>query len=52
MPARDTCNICNKSVSCRNVIECSLCVTKIHLKCDNFNIIDAKIMKNSGLDRF
>ena len=52
MPARDTCNTCNKSVSCTNIIECSLCVTKIYLKCDNFNIIDAKIIKNSGLDRF
>ena len=26
-----TCNTCNKSVSCRNLIKCSLCLTKRHL---------------------
>ena len=29
------CNTCNKSVSCRNLIECSLHLTTVHLKCNN-----------------
>ena len=46
------CNTCNKSVSCRNLIECSLCLTMVHLKCNNLNVVDAEIIKNTGSDRF
>ena len=46
------CNTCNKSVICRNLIECSLCLTMVHLKCNNLNVVDAEIIKNTGSDRF
>ena len=52
MSAKVTCNTCNKSVSCRNLIECSLCLTMVHLKCNNLNVVDAEIIKNTGSDRF
>ena len=39
-------NKCNKSVSCRNLMECSLCLTKIHLKCSNLNVVDTELLKN------
>ena len=45
-------NTCNKSVSCRTLIECSLCLTMVHLKCNNLNVVDAEIIKNTGSDRF
>ena len=45
-------NTGNKSVSCRNLIECSLCLTVVHLKCNNFKVVDAEIIKNTGSDRF
>ena len=44
--------ICNKSVRCRNSIECSLCLTMVHLKCNNLNVADSEIIKNTGSDRF
>ena len=52
MLAKVICNTCNKSVSCRNLIECSLCLTMVHLKCNNLNVVDAEIIKNTGSDRF
>ena len=45
-------NTCNKSVSCRNLIECSLYLTIVHLKCNNLNVVDEEITKNTGSDRF
>ena len=52
MSAKVICNTCSKSVSCRNLVECSLCLTMIHLKCNNFNVVDAEIIKNTGSDSF
>ena len=39
------CNTCNKSVSFRNSIECSLCLTQTHLKCNNLNVVDGQLKK-------
>ena len=47
-----TYDTCNKSVSCRNLIECSICFTMVHLKCNNLNFVDAEIMENTSTDRF
>ena len=52
MSAKVLCNTCNKSVSCRNLIEWSFCLTIVHLKCNNLNVVDAEIIKNTGSDRF
>ena len=52
MFAKVICNTCSKSVSCRNLIECSLCLAMVHLKCNNLNIVDAEIIQNTGSDRF
>ena len=52
MSSKVICNTCSKSVSCRNLIECSLCLTMVHLKCNNFNVVDAEITKNTGSDSF
>ena len=52
MLAKVICNTCNKSVSCRNLIECSLYLTMVHLKCNNLNAVDAEIIKNTGSNRF
>ena len=52
MSPKVICNTCNKSVSSRNLIECSLCLTVVHLKCNNFKVVDAEIIKNTGSDRF
>ena len=52
MSARVNCNTRNKLVSCRKLIEFSLCLTMVHLKCNNLNVLDAEILKNTGLDRF
>ena len=52
MSAKVACNTCNKSVSCRNLIEYSICLTMVHLKCNNLNVVDAKTIKNTGSDRF
>ena len=52
MSTKVTCNTCNKSVSCRNLIECLLCFTVVHLKCNNLNFVEAEIIKNTGSDRF
>ena len=52
MSAKFICNTCNKPVSCRNLIECSLCLTMVHLKCNNLNVDDAKTMANTGSDRY
>ena len=50
--AKVICNTCNKSVSCRNLVECSLCLTVVHLKCNNLKVVDAEIIKNTVSDRF
>ena len=52
MSAEVICNTCNKSVSCRNLTGCSLCLTMVHLKCNNLNVVDAEIIKNTGSDIF
>ena len=52
MSSKVICNTCSKSVSCRNLIECSLCLAMVHLKCNNFNVVDAEITKNTGSDSF
>ena len=52
MSAKVFCNTCNKSVRCRNLIECSLCLTMVHFKCNNLNIVDAEIIKHTSPDRF
>ena len=52
MSAKVTCNTCNKSVSCRNLIKCSLCLPMVHLKCNNLNEVDVEIIKSTGSDRF
>ena len=52
MSTKVICKTCNKSVSCKNLIECLLCLTMVHLKCNNLNVVDAEIIKNTGLDRF
>ena len=52
MSAKVICNTCNKSFRYRNLIECSLCLTMFHLKCNNLNVVDAEIIKNTGSDRF
>ena len=44
--------ICFDSKSNRNLIECSLCLTMVHLKCNNLNAVDAEIIKNTDSDRF
>ena len=41
MSTKVTCNICNKPVSCRNLIKCSLCITMVHFKYNNLNVADA-----------
>ena len=51
MSPKVICNTCNKSVSSRNLIECSLCLTVVHLKCNNLDIVDAEIIKNTVSDR-
>ena len=52
MLAKVICNTCNKSVSCRNLIECSLRLTMVHLKCNNLSVVDVEIIKDTGSDRF
>ena len=52
MSSKIICNTCNKSVSCRNLVECSLRLPMIHLKCNNLNVVGAAIIKNTGSDRF
>ena len=52
MSTKVICNKCNKSVGCRNLIGCSLCLTMFHLKCNNLNVVDAEIIKTTGSDRF
>ena len=52
MSAKVTCNTCNKSVSCRNLNKRSLCLTVVHFKCNNLNVVDAEIIENTGSDRF
>ena len=52
MSVKFTCNTCNKSVSCQSLTECSLCLTMIYLKCNNLNVADAEVIKNTGSDRF
>ena len=52
MSAKVICNAFNKSVNCKNLIECPLCSTIVHLKCNNLNVVDAEIITNTGSDRF
>ena len=52
MSAKVICNTCNKSVSCRNLIKCSLCLTMLHLKHNDLNVLYAETIKNTGSDRF
>ena len=52
MSTKVTFNTCSKSVSCTNLIGCSLCLTMIHLKCNNLIIVDEEAIKNTGSDRF
>ena len=52
MSTKITSNTCNKSVSCRNLIEWLMCLTMVHLKCNSLNVVDAEIIKNAGSDRF
>ena len=44
--------ICFDSKSNRNLIECSLCLTMVHLKCNNLNAVDAEIIKNTDSEDF
>ena len=43
-----TCNNCGKSVKDRNSIKCSLCLTKVHLKCNYLNYVDSQYIKFSN----
>ena len=52
MSTKVICSACNKPVSCRNLIECSLCLTMVHLKCNDLNVVDGKTIANTGSDRF
>ena len=52
MSAEVICNTYNESFSFRNLIECSLCFTMVHLKCNNLNVVDAGIVRNTGSDIF
>ena len=52
MSAKVICNTWNKSVSCRNLIECSLCLTMVYWKFNNLNVVDAVIIKNTSSVRF
>ena len=47
-----TCSTGNKSVTYRNLIECSFYLTHIHLKRHNLTVADSEIIKNTGSDRF
>ena len=44
--------ICFDYKSNRNLIECSLCLTMVHLKCNNLNAVDAEIIKNTDSEDF
>ena len=46
------CNTCNKSVSSRNSIECNLCRTQTHFKCNNLNFVDGQVIKNANKSWF
>ena len=46
------CNIRNKFVSSRNSIECNLCLTQIHFKCNNLNFVDGQVIKNANKSWF
>ena len=52
MSAKVTCNTCNKSVSCRNLIACSLCLIMVHLNWNNLNVVDTEIIRNTGAGLF
>ena len=45
MSVKPTCNTCNKSVSCKTLIYSSVFLTKINVKDNNFNVVDAEIKK-------
>ena len=46
------CNTVNKSVSYRNSIECNLCLTQTHFKCNNLNFVDKQVIKNANKSEF
>ena len=52
MCLKPACSICNKTVSHRNSIHCAYCFKPIHLKCNNLNVVDAKLIKNSNKSWF
>ena len=49
MSAKVICNTCNKSVSCKNLIEFSLFLAMVHLKCNNLNFDYAETIKKYWL---
>ena len=48
------CNTCDKSVSYRNYIECNLCFTQTHFKCNNltFRLCSISIVGSTGYTIF
>ena len=46
------CNTCNKSVSSGNSIECNLCLTQTHFKCNNLIFVDSQVIKNTNKSLF
>ena len=46
------CNTCNKSVSSGNSIECNLCLTQTHFKCNNLIFVDSQVIKNANKSLF
>ena len=42
------CNTCGRSVKYRNSIKCSLCLTKVHLKCNYLNYVDSQYITFSN----
>ena len=46
------CSTCDKSVSSRNSIECNLCLTQTHFKCNNLNFVDGQVIKNANKSWF
>ena len=46
------CNICNKSISSRNSIECNLCLTQTYFKSINLNFVDGQVINNANKSWF
>ena len=49
---RNSCNKSVSSVSSRNSIECNLCLTQTHFKCNNLNFVDDQVIKNANKSWF